>query len=177
MSAAHAHASGPDWLEDPFQYNTAFPALLDEFTVLSMNGLANNTRLKFVEFSKLDKQTDIHGRPMLKRERLISMCCSHLHFALMVQRPVFDIEDLITARPHLIDSVDAKGHYPLHLAVMNGDVQVLKTLIDAGSSVNVKTNVQNTPLHLCFQNPEFVAVLIEAGATIEVIVYSFQAAL
>jgi len=171
---------------DPFQFCQTFPQQLDgrnpnscyfrihfrsvhlEFAVEHMNGLNEKAPAKFIEFCGLDNMTDLQGRPVIKRERLLKLSASEMHFALLCQRPPFEITEIIERAPHLVDIPDRKGHTPLHLAASSGHEEITKILLEAGASVNARTNVQNTPLHMCFNKPQIVKLLLEAGAVVEV---------
>jgi len=82
------------------------------------------------------------------------------------------------------------GHTPLHMAVMNNDIEVVKVLIECGmfmisrsseifrhappvssctgAAINARTHVANTPLHLCYDKPEIVKLLLEVRVQTEV---------
>jgi ankyrin repeat protein len=55
---------------------------------------------------------------------------------------------------------------PLHVAVINGQLEIAQVLLDAGADVNVQTNGGRTPLHDAAQNGslEIARMLIDAGA-------------
>mmetsp|Transcript_66622 Transcript_66622/g.134304 ORF Transcript_66622/g.134304 Transcript_66622/m.134304 type:complete len:423 (+) Transcript_66622:153-1421(+) len=160
----------PDGLAaDPFQYNQSFPSPVEEWSVLQMHGLSEGASTIFNEIARVDGDVDAQGRPMLRREKLHALAASELHFALICQRPGWDVKDIVERMPHLLEVSDSRGHSPLHIAVMNGDPEVVSVLIAAGSPVNARTRVQNTPLHLCYDKPEMVALLVGAGSQIEVI--------
>ena len=112
-------------------------------------------------------EADLQGRPVLRRERLGLLAANDLHFALVCQRPVSDIAEIIARNPSLVDSKDGRGHTPLHLAVMNQSADVVKLLLDNGAPVNAATDVQNTPLHLAYDKPEMATLLVEYGCIIE----------
>ena len=57
---------------------------------------------------------------------------------------------------------------PLHLAAwFRSSASVVRTLIDAGSNVNVLDSLQSSPLHYAsMENPAVVPVLLAAGANL-----------
>ena len=57
---------------------------------------------------------------------------------------------------------------PLHLAAwFRSSASVVRTLIDAGSNVNVLDSLQSSPLHYAsMENPAVVPVLLAAGANV-----------
>ena len=63
------------------------------------------------------------------------------------------------------------GESQLHVASRNGNLEMVKALIENGADVNSRDSSQNTPLHLACDNGnlEMVMVLLEKGATIDAI--------
>ena len=47
---------------------------------------------------------------------------------------------------------DDRGHRPLHLAALNGHVEVVTTLVQLGSDVNVRDAIGASPLHFAARN-------------------------
>jgi hypothetical protein len=154
---------------DFFQYCQSFPASLDLYAVTRMHGLSDQALPLFYEITKSDGDVDEHGRPLLRRERLKALAANELLFGLVCQRPAHEIAQLCEEFPHLVDEADARGHMPLHLAVLNGDVQTVKVLLECGAPVNASTSVQNTALHLAYDRPEMAALLLEHGALPEAV--------
>ena len=106
---------------DYFQYCQSFPTSVDQYAVTRMHGLSDKALHLFFEITKADSDTDNHGRPLLRRERLKVLSANELLFALVCQRPAHEIAEIIDKFPHFVDEHDSRGHTPLHLAVMNGD--------------------------------------------------------
>ena len=52
------------------------------------------------------------------------------------------------ADPQVRDVAKEDGYTPLHLACLNGSVQVVKVLLGAGAKVDVREKSGQTPLHL-----------------------------
>lgn len=67
-----------DAVDDPFSSCQSFPELLDEFAVLHMAGLGLKAKLQFGQFTAMDGDTNVHGQPVLRRERLRFMASSEL---------------------------------------------------------------------------------------------------
>jgi len=60
-----------------------------------------------------------------------------------------------------------KPNTPLHFAVQNGNVEIVKTLLDAGHSPNAENDEGLTPLHIAAKigNAEIMTLLIDASKT------------
>lgn len=58
------------------------------------------------------------------------------------------------------------GRTSLHRAVIFGNVERIRKLIDSGMDVNAKDNIGWTPLHIaaCKASEDVIAVLLDAGA-------------
>lgn len=66
-----------------------------------------------------------------------------------------------------VNARDEGGNTPLHMAAVNGTVENVMSLIEAGANVNARDTLGNTPLHGAF-TPETAIALIEAGAEVNV---------
>ena len=57
---------------------------------------------------------------------------------------------------------------PLHLAVAEGQPDVVRVLVDAGADLTARTEFNRTPLHVALpQRPELVSLLRELGAQVD----------
>ena len=60
------------------------------------------------------------------------------------------------------------GWTPLHLAVADGQPDVVRVLVDAGADLTARTEFNRTPLHVALQQrPEHVSLLRELGAQVD----------
>jgi ankyrin repeat protein len=60
------------------------------------------------------------------------------------------------------------GWTPLHLAVADGQPDVVRVLVGAGADLTARTDFNRTPLHVALQvRPEFVPLLQELGAEVD----------
>jgi ankyrin repeat protein len=60
------------------------------------------------------------------------------------------------------------GWTPLHLAVADGQPDVVRVLVEAGADVTARTEFNRTPLHVALQlRPELVPLLRELGAQVD----------
>jgi ankyrin repeat protein len=68
----------------------------------------------------------------------------------------------------VVDSRDAEGRTPLHIAAMRSNVGVMFALIDAGADIEARTRRQETPLWIASEQlkPDAVRVLLESGADV-----------
>ena len=63
-----------------------------------------------------------------------------------------------------ISSLDTSLNTALHLATKHAQLAVMHFLITHGADVNLKNNLDSTPLHLTEKNIESIKILLEAGA-------------
>jgi ankyrin repeat protein len=60
------------------------------------------------------------------------------------------------------------GWTPLHLAVADGQSDVIRALVEAGADLTVRTEFNRTPLHVALQmRPDLVPLLRELGAQVD----------
>jgi len=60
------------------------------------------------------------------------------------------------------------GWTPLHLAVADGQPDVVRVLVDAGADLTARTEFNRTPLHVALQQrPDLVSLLRELGAQVD----------
>ena len=69
--------------------------------------------------------------------------------------------------PVTLSPKTTRGHTPLHVAVLEKDVELAKLLIAAGSKVDTRDQLGRTPLEAAVRDsdPEMVALLLNAGAS------------
>ena len=60
------------------------------------------------------------------------------------------------------------GWTPLHLAVAEGQTEVVRVLVGAGADLTARTEHHRTPLHVALQfSPDLVPLLLELGAVLD----------
>jgi ankyrin repeat protein len=69
-----------------------------------------------------------------------------------------------------VDQANNAGNRPIHCAVMQGKVALIKALVDAGADVNAPANLQNTALHIAAgrEDSEVVQQLVNLKAYVGV---------
>ncbi len=77
---------------------------------------------------------------------------------------------LLKKNGNSIDMQDENGNSPLHTAILNGDNEYAKCLINQGANLNVKNKLDLSPLHLTtFLNNYYISdYLMVKGATIDI---------
>ena len=73
-----------------------------------------------------------------------------LHFIIMQNVSIETVGTFLFKRDNfqlLFDQRDNDGHYPIHCASRDGQVNVLTTLIKHGAEINKKTNQRQSSLH------------------------------
>jgi ankyrin repeat protein len=67
-----------------------------------------------------------------------------------------------------VERVGQGGWTPLHLAVAEGQADVVRVLVDAGADLAARTEHNRTPLHVALQYcPRLVPLLLQLGAVID----------
>lgn len=67
-----------------------------------------------------------------------------------------------------VDRDGQGGWTPLHLAVADGQEEIVRLLVDAGADLTSRTDFNRTPLHVALQlRPEMVPALRELGAPVD----------
>lgn len=67
-----------------------------------------------------------------------------------------------------VERAGQDGWTPLHVAVAEGQDDVVRVLVDAGADLGARTEHDETPLHVALQHcPRLVPLLLELGAVID----------
>ncbi|MHB9146957.1 MAG: ankyrin repeat domain-containing protein [Candidatus Amoebophilus sp.] len=72
---------------------------------------------------------------------------------------------------HIVNKkTDVSGDSPLHIAVLMGDIEEVKSLLEHGADVHAQNKNGSTPLHVAawFNKLEVAKFLLEQGADIHV---------
>ncbi len=79
------------------------------------------------------------------------------------------VKDMIGKDAALVDTKDANGRTPLHIAAANGSVAMAELLIEKGAGLGKKDLLGNTPLHAAVDGDQknMVELLIAKGAEID----------
>src|SRR4051794_33082178 len=85
---------------------------------------------------------------------------------------VEEVRTAVTTSPRLLGiTVDRDGQggwTPLHLAVADGQAEIVGVLVKAGADLTAGTEFNRTPLHVALQlHPELVPLLRELGAAVD----------
>jgi hypothetical protein len=98
-------------------------------------------------------------------------------FLLAVGITVFNLllkdkpmDSVSVARKNTLDRTDRYGMTSLHHAVIRGDMETIKNLIEKGAGINASDNYGWTPLHWAvFKQDEFICrFLVKCGASITI---------
>ena len=78
--------------------------------------------------------------------------------------------DIIKRDPAEVNIADIHGFYPVHLAVVAGEVALLQAIIDAGANVEIfSPEVMNPLMYALYEgNMDIIKLLIDKGANIQV---------
>ena len=79
------------------------------------------------------------------------------------------LSKLLKLHPELANSKDVHGRTPLHEACTNGDMEIVKLLIESGANVNTKNDNNQSPLHraIAHRHKNIIKLLKSAGAKSE----------
>jgi ankyrin repeat protein len=91
---------------------------------------------------------------------------------LITAGDVDEVRSAVTAAPRLlavtVDRDGQGGWTPLHLAVADGQEEIVRVLVEAGADLTARTEFNRTPLHLALQlRPEIVPLLRDLGAQVD----------
>ena len=93
------------------------------------------------------------------------------HSCIRWNKPIPEIEAIITSPLHC-NSVDTKnGNYPIHIAAQNGHAELVRWLVSsAGGKFDVQNGTGQTPMHMAiaYDYHDVVAFLREVGANEEI---------
>lgn len=54
-------------------------------------------------------------------------------FDAILKNDLNDIKDMLSIEPSIVDTYDKEGNFPIHCAVLYGDLEVCKVLLENGS--------------------------------------------
>jgi ankyrin repeat protein len=162
--------------EDKYGINPLMTALggdvLDSFIRISNKekDLANEKNFPYIDAQAAKKINELEKDISKERENNIKDVKRFNEQKL----PISEIVDLLLkakADPNRISSIDTGNHTPLHLALIRGDTESIKLLIQKKVKLNEKTLRGETPLHMAaqFGNKEAYNQLVAAGADLKVI--------
>ncbi len=91
---------------------------------------------------------------------------------LIADGDVDAVRSAVEASPRLLARTverDGQGGWtPLHVAVVEGQAEVVRALVGAGADVAARTEHHRTPLHVALQyHPDLVPLLLELGAVLD----------
>ncbi|WP_116452650.1 ankyrin repeat domain-containing protein [Blastococcus litoris] len=91
---------------------------------------------------------------------------------LIAAGDVDEVRAALDASPRLVGATlerDGQGAWtPLHVAVAEGQPDVVRVLVEAGADLSARTEFNRTPLHMALQHhPELVPLLRQLGAAVD----------
>jgi ankyrin repeat protein len=91
---------------------------------------------------------------------------------LIAAGDVAAVRTAVAETPRLLSSTverDGQGGWtPLHLAVADGQAEVVRALVEAGADLTARTERGRTPLHIALEHcPDLMPVLRELGAVVD----------
>jgi ankyrin repeat protein len=91
---------------------------------------------------------------------------------LITEGDVDSVRTAVEASPALLTRTVERdgqaGWTPLHLAVADGQSDVVRVLVDAGADLTARTEFNRTPLHVALQvRPDLVPLLRDLGAEVD----------
>jgi len=100
---------------------------------------------------------------------VVTLLGSDIHDAIQ-KGDVTKVKTLISGNKELIHEKSDKGQTPLHLAVQNGDQEIVEFLISQGADINARDSEGNTPLltALAFKKTDTAKFLISEGADVRI---------
>lgn len=92
-----------------------------------------------------------------------------IHHAIR-QNNISKVKQYLEESPYMLHEKTQKGFSPLHLAVLVGNIEIVKILEEKGADVNLKNNNGGTPLfYACRKGDKVVAdYLIKKGASVNI---------
>ncbi|KAL7957939.1 ankyrin repeat-containing domain protein [Trichoderma compactum] len=160
-----------DWLETFWkkQSNTTFPKKFTKLMIVSYFGL--DTMVEMILSTTND--VELNARDGTYNRSALSLTAGN-GFDDVVKLLVRghrnwsrDFALLLFGNASEINTVDASGRTPLLHAILNGNVAVVETLIEAGARLDVTDNIGGTPLFyaMSYRREAIVKLLLMNGAT------------
>ncbi|MDH5386401.1 MAG: ankyrin repeat domain-containing protein [Candidatus Aminicenantes bacterium] len=99
----------------------------------------------------------------------VTLLGNDIHDAIQ-KGDVARVKTLISNNKELIQMKSDKGQTPLHLAVQNGNQEIVEFLISQGADINARDSEGNTPLltALAFKKTETAKFLLSKGADVRI---------
>ena len=151
------------WVTEPYPEAADFPTV-GELVEASRAGDVEKVR------ELIDKGVDVNGFKDRRNALMAATEGGHAEIVELLIKAEADVD----AQYWLGLGINRMS--PLHQASMNGDLKIMKLLIDADANVNIRTGTRDTALMLIFimgnlsgsQKLEVAKVLVEAGANIRI---------
>lgn len=93
-----------------------------------------------------------------------------IHSAIRWQKPISEVECLLTSEEAVNIEDTGNGNVPLHIAAQNGHIDHVQLLIRKKANVNLRNKKGNTPLHMAigYDYIDCAEALLAAGADAEI---------
>lgn len=124
-------------------------------TIFKQNNTTARTATRLLLLLAFGFITVLNGQP----DRLLEKAL----FNALQEENLSQIRELINEKPDLVNAKNTDGAYPLHVAILAGNSEIVQLLIAGGADVNSLLPNGRTALHLT-ENPQLIHLLINSGA-------------
>jgi len=125
--------------------------------------------------SHLTKKAGMGGRKIMKRAVVLIIglvFCAGLTVAGPIHEAIENgdldqIKAILSDNPDKVNEKDASNNTPLHLAALQGNLGIVKMLVDKGADINLGDNENSPPIvNAALRNhPEIVKYMLDHGAS------------